>query len=93
MITVIAAKTSKIYTGCTVCKAVLYTLLSLLPQETDRHTQTKGVAVILFIVTDEKWTLSNQSIYLFICFLGLCLWHMEAPRLGVQSELQLPAYT
>ena len=25
-------------------------------------------------------------------FLGLHLWHMEVPRLGVQSELQLPAY-
>ena len=23
----------------------------------------------------------------------LYLWHMEVPRLGVQSELQLPAYT
>ena len=30
-------------------------------------------------------------IYLF-CFLGLHLWHMEVSRLGVQSELQLPAY-
>ena len=29
----------------------------------------------------------------FICFLGLHLWHMEVPRLGVESELQLPAYT
>ena len=26
-------------------------------------------------------------------FLGLHLWHMEVPRLGVQLELQLPAYT
>ena len=25
-------------------------------------------------------------------FLGLCLWHMETSRLGVESELQLPAY-
>ena len=32
---------------------------------------------------------------LFVClvgFLGLHLWHMEVPRLGVKSELQLPAY-
>ena len=29
----------------------------------------------------------------FFCFLGLHLWHMELPRLGVKSELQLPAYT
>ena len=32
-------------------------------------------------------------VYLFICFLGPHLWHMEAPRLGFKSELQLPAYT
>ena len=30
-------------------------------------------------------------IYLF-CLLGLHPWHMEVPRLGVISELQLPAY-
>ena len=27
------------------------------------------------------------------CFLGPHLWHMEIPRLGVDLELQLPAYT
>ena len=32
-------------------------------------------------------------LYLFIFFLGLHPWHMEVPRLGLQSELQLPAYT
>ena len=32
-------------------------------------------------------------IYLFICFSGLHPQHMEVPRLGVKSELQLPAYT
>ena len=26
-------------------------------------------------------------------FLGLHMWHVEVPRLGVQLELQLPAYT
>ena len=31
-------------------------------------------------------------IYLF-CFLGLHSWHVEVPRLRVESELQLPAYT
>ena len=29
----------------------------------------------------------------FLCFLGLHLWHMEVPSLGVELELQLPAYT
>ena len=26
------------------------------------------------------------------CFLGLHLWHMEVPRLGIKLELQLLAY-
>ena len=36
----------------------------------------------------------NKFIYLFIYdfFLVLHLWYMEAPWLGVKSELQLPAY-
>ena len=29
----------------------------------------------------------------FVCFTGPFLWHVEVPRLGVQSELQLPAFT
>ena len=29
----------------------------------------------------------------FFCFLGPYLWHMEVPRLGVESEQQLLAYT
>ena len=32
-------------------------------------------------------------IYLFFCFLWPYPRHMEVPRLGVQSELQQPAYT
>ena len=31
--------------------------------------------------------------FLFFVFLRLRLWHMEVPRLGVKSELQLLAYT
>ena len=31
--------------------------------------------------------------FFLFCFLGPHLKHMEIPRLGVQSELQLPAYT
>ena len=30
--------------------------------------------------------------FFFFFFLGLHLWHTEVPRLGVKSELQLPAY-
>ena len=33
-------------------------------------------------------------VYLFMfVLLGLHSWHTEVPRLGVQLELQLPAYT
>ena len=28
----------------------------------------------------------------FYLFIGPHLWHMEVPRLGIESELQLPAY-
>ena len=39
---------------------------------------------------------SNANILYFIsfyfCFLGLHLWHMEGPRLGVKWELQPRAY-
>ena len=32
-------------------------------------------------------------LFIFICSLGLHPWHKEVPRLGVTSELQLPAYS
>ena len=32
-------------------------------------------------------------LFCFLAFLGPYPWHMEVPRLGVQSELQLLAYT
>ena len=32
-------------------------------------------------------------IFLIFIFLGLQLWHMDVPRLGVKLELQLPACT
>ena len=37
------------------------------------------------------WLLNFQEFY-FLVFLGLHSQHMEVPGLGVQSELQLPAY-
>ena len=35
---------------------------------------------------------SDQEILQFFFFLGLHLQHMKVPRLGVELELQLPAY-
>ena len=31
--------------------------------------------------------------FFFLVFLGPQPWHLEVPRLGVEAELQLPAYT
>ena len=41
------------------------------------------IIIIIIIIT----------IIIIIAFLGLHLRHMEVSRLGVESELQLPAYT
>ena len=38
-------------------------------------------------------TAASTVLFLFFFFKGPHLWHMEAPRLGVESGLQLPAYT
>ena len=41
-----------------------------------------------------KWALKPIVLLIFfLVFLGLQVWHMEVPRLGVKSELQLPTYT
>ena len=37
--------------------------------------------------------LQSGSFFFLFFFSGLNLWHMEVPRLGVKSELQLAAYT
>ena len=34
----------------------------------------------------------EMDFFFFLVFLGLHPWYMKVPRLGVQSELQLPAY-
>ena len=40
-----------------------------------------------------KRTFPGFVLYCFVLFLGLHPQHMEVPRLGVELELQLPAYT
>ena len=39
----------------------------------------------------QDWAVKNCELFFF--FLGLHFQHMEVLRLGVKSELQLPAYT
>ena len=41
---------------------------------------------------ERKKRVQEAKIWSFV-FLGLHPWHMELPRLGVQSELQPPVYT
>ena len=40
-----------------------------------------------------NWIVFPQIQIFFVFILGPHLWHMEVPRLGVESELQLPTYT
>ena len=40
-----------------------------------------------------EYTLTVVKIFKFFVFLGPHPQHMEVPRLEVESELQLPAYT
>ena len=40
-----------------------------------------------------KFSKGMTDIFSPFSFLGLHLQHMEVPRLGVESELELPAYT
>ena len=44
---------------------------------------------VMFVVV---WVLLFCFLFVFVCFLGLHLWHMEVPRLEAESELQLPTY-
>ena len=40
----------------------------------------------------DPWSGNLLPFFSFL-FLGLKPWHMEVPRLGVKTELQVPAYT
>ena len=49
--------------------------------------------ILFFIYSLYILDTNSLSGFFLLFFLGLHPWHMEVPRLGVQSELQLPAYT
>ena len=48
--------------------------------------------VCVFLMASDVEHLFMRLFAFFFFSLGLCPWHMEVPKLGVQSELQLPAY-
>ena len=45
------------------------------------------------MLIDETLVKRQNTDWIFIAFLGPHLQHMEVPRLGVELELRLPAYT
>ena len=57
----------------------------------DLQTTLGSITVVLVHLT----TISGfwLGFFLFVCFWGPHLWHLETPRLGVESEPQLPVYT
>ena len=61
--------------------------------------QTAGVMGCLLTATGSREEDVEQGraflfyIFFYFCFLGPHPWHMDVPRLGVESELQLLAYT
>ena len=48
---------------------------------------------VLGAKTTEFYKFTKNHLFLFVCILELYLRHMEVPRLGVKSKLQLLAYT
>ena len=64
------------------------------------ETRGSNVLTMYFLTSSavQKYLLSQCFLFYFILFyfivfFGLHTRHMEVPRLGVQSELKLPAYT
>ena len=47
---------------------------------------------LIFTMLTAKESFHFTFYFIFFIFVGLYLRHLEAPRLGVESELQLPAY-
>ena len=45
------------------------------------------------VLSSKGHFLSSFTAFFFFGFLGLLLWHTEVPRLGVELELEPPAYT
>ena len=52
-----------------------------------------SVCVLFSYFSPRAGTTEAQEGQIFFFFLWLHLWHMEVPRLGVELELQLSAYT
>ena len=60
--------------------------------EDTRHRNLAFRALVMGEVIGICGVLFVLGSFFFLVFLGLPPWHMQVPRLGVESELQLPAY-
>ena len=56
-------------------------------------TIPSGGSVLRWVRGTEKWILGTTALLPFGVFLWPHLQHVEVPRLGIESELQLLAYT
>ena len=82
-------------------RSSIYEKLQYLWSAIDQSRIKGGLAIVLKLISPVSFKFLKCSKKILFCFtyififvfLGLHLRHMEVPRLGVQSELQLPAYT
>ena len=58
-----------------------------------RGKEWNGGGLRLVFSWDSNGLIVSNLFFYFFVFLGPHLWHMEVPRLGVESELWSPAYT
>ena len=82
--------------SCIVCHKFrsLINVLDLTPPDLIKETGSLPIDHISLGLKQHDFTILFLFIYLFILvFLGPHPGHMEVPRLGVESELQPPAYT
>ena len=59
----------------------------------DPETELLGIYPSAYLCPKSICSNLFIGVFFFFCFLEPCLQYMEVPRLGVKSELQLPAYT
>ena len=61
-------------------------------QHTARYSEASVNVCCVGWINERDLFLFSFSFFSFCLFLGPLLWYMEVPRLGVELELQLPAY-
>ena len=76
-------------------------------REGNKSSYHRLIVLLFTFIAEKSWDYRQKAtqllhgevsvwitlLYLFIYLLGPHLWHMEVPRLGIESELQLQAYS